>query len=534
MKTRNLNILRYFFLAFFLPLFFVRHVSAEVNKYGRSFDPQLLQWMKSDVSPQTAMPFSFQILGNKKNAYRDIGIASSATGIIERMIVDQGISIYDAALWQMALCAGGDPKDLARAAKPVEYYWQGRFRDFENIRTGSGQQIFVYDPAAPGLIVSDPSQAGQRGFIFRILNANGKYLATDPLDGKTHYDDFPNSSRIHWEDWKPIAGENAWVVMASLHILNKYPAKKRESAIELKLAEELARAARVLQADNGGIRMAPLGTYYHLIDIPAGLSEKEIAERLDKRVRTLKNESHAKEKRRALFDTEFAEYHIWYFEEISTENNCSWYAAFRMLYQLTGKKEYLENMARIEDYFKSVWDPQKNIFYQGAHWVDGQWKPNETDFAVDVQNWSIVVLGGKTIDQWFGEGAAYRLWKETKGLSGSYNADGDLEGVGFTQENDRVSIEWTAGAILACRKLAVYYALSHPKWAREAHADAKSMRRGIDQYRFPVKEGQAAYSYSSVRRWIPFGWYSHPPAIVSLASTAWVFLLDAGINPFEL
>ena len=243
---------------------------------------------------------------------------------------------------------------------------------------------------------------------------------------------------------------------------------------------------------------------------------------------------HPKEKKRVLFDKEWQEYHIWYFEEISTENNCSWYAAFRMLYQLTGKKEYLQTMARIEDYFKSVWNPQENIFYQGAHWVEGEWRPNETDFAVDVQNWSIVVLGPKTIDEWFGEGSAYRIWKATKSLSGNYSADGELQGVGYTKENDRITIEWTAGAILACRKLAVYYALSHPKWAREAAVDAKSMRAGIDRYRFQVSEGQAAYSYSSMRRWIPFGWFSHQEKILSLASTAWVFLLDAGINPFEL
>ena len=60
------------------------------------------------------------------------------------------------------------------------------------------------------------------------------------------------------------------------------------------------------------------------------------------------------------------------------------------------------------------------------------------------------------------------------------------------------------------------------------------MRAGIEEYRFTVRPGEDAYSYSSIRRWIPFGWFSHAPEILSLASTAWVYLIDKGINPFEL
>src|SRR6185503_9352296 len=136
---------------------------------------------------------------------------------IERIIVDQGVSIYDAALWQMALVASGDKSDLERAETPVMYYWKGMLGELD-IRTGYGRQIFVYDPARPEDVTSDLMEEGKRGFVFRILNAHGRYVSPDPWDGKSTYAGFPNNPVIHWEDWKPIAGENAWVVMAALRI----------------------------------------------------------------------------------------------------------------------------------------------------------------------------------------------------------------------------------------------------------------------------------------------------------------------------
>jgi len=520
---------RYFLIA--LLLFFFPAGSVSSQEAAPFFDPQLLQWMRTDVSAPTGMPFSFEVRGDKKEIYGRMGPAMSTTGIIERTIVDQGISIYDTALWQIALSATDAPEDLAMAGKPVEHYWQGNLNDFNNIRSGSGGQIFVYDPASPELVTSSLSQQGRRGFIFRIMNANGRYLSSDPLDGKASYEYFPNNPRIHWEDWKPIAGENAWVVMAALHLLMKKPTEERAEAVELRLAEELARAAIILQAGNGGVRMAPLGTYFHLLDIPPGLSDAQIAQRLDDQAKDV-NRQKLEAPAGAL--REFPAYHRWYYDEIATENNISWYAAFRMLYQVTGKDEYHQSMARIEEYFKSVWDADNGVFYQGAHFTDGAWVSNFDPFAADVQNWSLVVIGPAKIDAWFGEGAAYGIWKATKEFSGVADEQGKLQGVGFTKENDRLSIEWTCGAILGTEKLADYYASSHPSWAQDIEADIQSMRSGIEAYRFKMRDNEAAYSYSSRRGWIPFGWYSHEPGILSLASTAWVFLIDAHINPFEI
>ena len=184
-------------------------------------------------------------------------------------------------------------------------------------------------------------------------------------------------------------------------------------------------------------------------------------------------------------------------------------------------------MDGIEGYFKSIWNANDNNFYQGAHFINGKWEPNKKDFAVDCQTWAIAVLGPELIDRWFGKGSALKMWQKTKELS-AYKKDGKLCGVGFTSEHDRLTVEWSAGAILACRILADYYK------DNSILDDAQSMRRGIDEFKFETEAGKAAYSYSSRRAPIPFGWNSHSPEVLSTASTSWVVMLEKDFNPFIL
>ena len=205
-----------------------------------------------------------------------------------------------------------------------------------------------------------------------------------------------------------------------------------------------------------------------------------------------------------------------------------------LIYAITQKPIYRKAMGRIESYLKDAWNDEGQYFYQGMHFTDGQWIPNTDYFATDVQTWGIAKLGPKMIDDWFGEGAAFRMWKKTKELSGSRKENNRLLGVGFSEENNRISIEWTAGAIYAANALDKYYLNSHPDWSDIAFQDAITMRQGIDAYRFDLSPEKAAYSYSSRRDWIPFGWFSHDMNVMSLVSTCWVILLDMQFNPFYL
>jgi len=506
-------------------------------------DPQLVNWLKANVSNESGLPFSFQVSpALKAETYSLIGKPESVTGIIERLIVAEGTSVYDTALWQITLTMLGGDENLKSAARPVEIYWEGSLNDLQTIRAGYLGQPFVYNPEDPWSVTSNNAIKGQRGFVFRILNAHGNYLMTDPLNGRKDFRRFPNLDRIHWEDWKPIAGENAWIILGALHLYHKKHYRSvtesyqyHSMAEELRLAEEIARAGLMLQSETGGIRMAPIGTYYHLLSLNEDCPEEEIIDQLDESAEQFEiNPAAAKENVRMIAGIAYPAYHTWYFDEISTENNLSWYAALRLLYRITGREIYKNALEDIERYFKTVWSPSKNTFYQGMHFTDGVWRPNTKFFATDVQNWGIIVIGPEKIDEWFGEGAAFRVWQATKKISGSFNAYGQVRGVGFTAENDRISIEWTCGAIFATRALYEYYKNSHPDWAEEAWRDGVDMRKGIEAFRKKVTKNSAAYSYSSRRGWIPFGWFSHDPEVLSLVSTCWVILTDANFNPFEL
>ena len=478
------------------------------EKSKENMDIKLVNWIKSNVSFVTQLPLSFYIPRDKREStYARMGDIDSVAGIIERMIVEEGLDIYDGAVGQIVLTMMGGKENLERAFYPLEIYWRGYLGEFQRIRAGYPLQPFIYDPQNPLAVSSDLSLRGKRGFIFRIINANGRYNTRDPLDNKTIFEKFPTWPTVHWEDWKPVAGENAWVVLAALHLYHKkyfdpstQTYKTIESSIELQLAEELARAALLLQSEIGGIRMAPLGTYRETQEPPIPY--------------------HAD--------------NSWWYYQISTENNISWYAALRMLYAITQKEIYHQAMMNIEKFFKSAWNKEENYFYQGMNFSEGIWQPNTKDFALDAQAWSIAALGPPKIDSWFGEGSAYRLWQKAKTLSGFCDENGRLLGVGYTQEHDRISVEWTAGAILAIHEMVAYYKDSHPEWSNKLRQDGQTMRAGIEFLRQEFSPYQAAYAYSSKRGWIPFGWNSHTPEVVSLASTGWVVMVDYHYNPFYL
>jgi hypothetical protein len=507
-----------------------------------------MNWIKSNVSAHTGVPLSYQVPEESRNKiYSHIGSQTTSSGIIERIIVEEGISVYDAALWQIALVFHGGGGDLNKASHLCEIYWKGFLGELTSIRAGfttgpNARQPFIYDKDQPELVSSVLGDYGRRGFLFRIFNAHGNYLTADPLDGKQTFKGFPTLDQIHWEDWKPIAGENAWVALAACQIVHRkhFDSKTGRHAvpddcIELKLAEELARAAMILRASNGGIRMAPMGTFSNPqnIDYPAPIEVVE--DEID--VWARKASAELAKVNPGDFDPatyRYVDLNSWHYNEMSTENNISWYSAFRSLHRITGKEIYAQAMLETERYLKSVWNKKEKYFYQGSHFVNGTWIANTDHFATDVQTWSIAKVGPDKIDAWFGQGTAAGIWESTKSLAGVRGESGRLLGVGFTAKDNRISIEWTAGAIFAARTLARHYAQANPELARKFLQDAADMRAGIEPYRLKVSVDQDSYSYSSRRDWIPFGWFSHDPQVRSMASTCWVVFVDSGQPPYRL
>jgi len=66
---------------------------------------------------------------------------------------------------------------------------------------------------------------------------------------------------------------------------------------------------------------------------------------------------------------------------------------------------------------------------------------------------AMAAFGPVKIDEWFGEGSAFRLWQRSKELSGVYDDEGNVLGVGYINEHDRISVVWSAGTILATREI---------------------------------------------------------------------------------
>ena len=437
-----------------------------------------ISWMRNNVFSD-GMPKSFEIpqdVKGKQDVLATLG-GNDVDGIIERMSIANGLSIYDAAVWQIALSSSGGA-DLKATDILVKTLTSGRWGMLNDIRAS---QNFTYQ----GNHLSKGN-----AFFFRLLSP--AWSQPDPKTGATHFAGFPgpgyDPNLIVWSDWKPVTGENAWVILGNLQ--GAYAAnggKIPSDSPELQLALSLIPAFEALTTKTGAVLYTAVAP-----KDPESYAMKDL---------------------------------------ISTENNTSAYAAFRALYQVTNDPKYSKMMDGIERYMKGfAWDAQHNIFYQGGAYNGSTFKANTSEFAVDCQTWPIIVFGPKKIDAWHGAGAAYKMWQATKSRAG-YIKDGKLLGVGFTDGHDVLSGEWTPGAIAATFELALYYKDTDPAKYKEVLADALSMIEGMKTLK-RVVNGRESYLYANKRTYIVFGWYGNPRP--SQAATGWNYFLQAGFNPLVL
>ncbi|NQT90763.1 MAG: HEAT repeat domain-containing protein, partial [Candidatus Omnitrophica bacterium] len=306
---------------------------------------------------------------------------------------------------------------------------------------------------------------------------------------------------LEWPEWRPVAGENAWTALGLLHTHFKKHGAKPEDSTELKVAQKIGNSLIKMQAENGGIRYAPRCKENGKV-----------------------NEAH------------------WH--NISTENNLSAYALFRALYEITGNERYLEAMKGIEGYLKTVavYDAGAGhcYFYQGANFKGDRWIPSRGNFATDCQTWAISVLGPKKVDEIFGqEGAAFMMWQATRDKAGQQVSDGRLLGLAYTERQNNISIEWTAGGIQAVLELAFnpeYEDVRNnsPLKVQGVINDARSMRASLSGFKVELADNMDAYPYAKEAGPTGHGWKAPPREVSSTASTSWIGFIDNRINPFVL
>jgi len=406
-----------------------------------------------------------------EQVYPPICPVHDLTGIIERYIINDGLSIYEGGAWQIALAMAPSQYNFEISDRYTDMLDSGHFGSMEDIR--AWQMPYTYE----GKLLPK-----RNSFFFRLISP--RFLQHDPLTGLTVKLGFPSYDRLHWSDWMPVLGEQSWTIMGLLQIAYaKGHGKADPDSKEVKLAESIVPAIKALRTMTGAVFFCPAGVWDHPPII------------------------------------------------ISTENNASFNGALWMLYAVTKDPQYLELIRGVENYFKNyAWDKENQRLKVGGVIVKGKFLPPEDVFALDCQTWPILSFSPAKLDGWFGEGSSYRMWKNAKKKVGYYE-DGEIRGVGFT-DNSVQSSEWTWGAIGATNELALYYWKSHPDWARECLADSISMLKGEEELKHIDKDGHKSYYYANKRYFIMWGWWANPTP--NLASTAWAYLIQNGYNPFKL
>jgi hypothetical protein len=378
----------------------------------------------------------------------------------------------------------------------------------------------------PGYMMSDPMQ-GEYGNAWRAVPYG-------PNPDPAQYWNF--AGVIHWNDWKPITGENVWGAilgpLQAMFIKNCSHVPKfgtfKDAPYEVQLAVSILPAANAL--------LSPLGSMYHC---PEGTK---------------------------MYPPDPDEA-----TNVSNENNFSSWAAFKAFafvldYYYTGGDTVLD-MAKtsvatilkgLDSWFANHLLPipiaGQNVVSQGGHVTfAGAYEPQGGDqaFAVDCQTWGLLVVGQKRFDAAYSSRGitAYTVWQAAKLLAGYY-INNQLAGVGYTTHAangtrpDIWSGEWTWGAIFMCRKVAAEYIIAgRPDWAASMAADADSMEGFMKR---PVETcpddpiwcsgglilPDGSYLYANKRFFIPWGWYANP--IGATSSTAWAVCDDWKYNPFML
>ena len=498
----------------------------------------------------------------------------------ERVNVHNGTNIYDAAVWQIAVVLGSVVNGFTN------------FIDADAYHLATHQNRVLADTESRMALVNTPlgKRAVSSGAQFRyndhlVLNPKSAYsfrmaapmwLADDPLMDSRYASlitarEMPRDNpqyrlgRIVWTDWKPVTGENAWAyLLGPLHAAYiHYVVGQKGKCVPF---EELAVRNALEILPTFADMQSPLGAVYYA---PS---------------HTSKNDG----------DAPVSPYLV------SVENNFSVYAGLQVLRatleteaasdtRLTADDEdrIRSALALIRTMVSGGQLPDhrvtagllsffKNAAWNGSEFVQGgfandpaqkrPWVPLLRPRAVDVNTWGVAALGADRIDEWFGSGAAFRIWSGVKSW-GAYGVGHTLWGVGYSDQDGNgtnpdgaykqgvLSAEWTAGAIVMVRNMIRHY--GSPRSAADV-AGAAQYERGLredesamldavqslrfDKYKSTEFPGKPAayqglivqpgkpYLYASRRYRVPFGWYANP--IPSTASTSWIIIVADDFDPF--
>ena len=505
-------------------------------------------FVKSNVTPpignlQHGFPLSYKVdpdyYSNLMMSPAEVGAMSSKDrydSITEIILQTSAIDIYDAAVRLIALGLMdqlGDSDGLAYGEDWLDFLMKN--------------QIFPGDTTAGPLMTDDTWTYGETaktvddmqgfGFIPRLLGQhyanvvddayccveNNTYNVGDNelLQGSACVDcsSIPVAVSTlvwNWNEWRPVTGENAWALLIGplqYEFLTDSEALTKSSK-GLTFALDHLNVFAAMQFTDAG---TPLGVYY----APKAINVTDCS---DPSVQD--------------FDPCF---------NISVENNASTLAGLKLLTQFshvssaqqTTIKKLIDGITTFLVSHAIV----SSFAYDGGQTgspavISGFTKPFGSDMqaqdtmAVDVFTWTMSVIPGE-IDAKNGSGTCFDLWQTCRQIGGTFDANKNLIGVGYTDNTTAqvLSGEWTYGAIGCCRKLSSFYSGDLVK-KESLDADIDSMRTGVmNHLSANVTSGVCAVYYADRRFQIPFGWVANRN--FSLASTGWAMYDQLDFSPFE-
>eukprot|EP01062_Namystynia_karyoxenos_P022996 TRINITY_DN18842_c0_g2_i1.p1 TRINITY_DN18842_c0_g2~~TRINITY_DN18842_c0_g2_i1.p1 ORF type:complete len:776 (+),score=241.34 TRINITY_DN18842_c0_g2_i1:72-2330(+) len=430
----------------------------------------------------------------------------------ETLLTQHGLNIYDGAVWMIAQGL------LGKFDEPLQF-----INTVLAPRSTAALQTIVASTPCRGLAPPVGTCNNSKGFCG---NCYGDTAATQTQPAgsaffyrsisQIYYDTASPDARCpkaglkwHWNDWKPILGENAWANLLGPSVLAYLAAGRDRSRVDIN-GPELTLAKRIIPALKA-MRVGSTGAVYY------APHNTVVGENLNAG------------------------------SSVSTENQASLLAGLKALqWLLTGRGDpaMLSDIASliggVQRYLIDAWDPSEGYFRQGGNfdaktntfsWQQGAGIPS---FAVDCQTWVGTVLGPKFVDSHFGVKASVKLWETTKSLSGyGQQANGSVKGVGYTSGHDIFSGEWTLGAVNWLRTMVAeggYDAATNAMLTADAEFMVSSVKAELTAETPFAGAGATAILYANRRYYIPFGWWANP--LPSLCSTGWMVAVLDNFNPF--
>ncbi len=464
---------------------------------------------------------------------------------VERVNVANGINIYDAACWQIALALGEknginirpQSRSLFDLANDQNKLLAAGYDGDTDCSKGGGcsfsdNRAFTRDDMTTynyhGYIFGQ--QLATHTYFYRMLTRN--WLSTDPfiniVDSKgvnkyiTMINDLPKDplykiGKLSYTDWKPITGENAWAFFIGpiqADYLQAITNKKTFipfTNLSIQNATQVLPSFRAMQSPMGGVFYAAPGSLGNVGKDPVNPYEISVENNVSALAGVyMLSEALADElKNDPSLSMDMKLEIVGYINEIYTMI----YGGNMPISIPADNREFIATNGLLSFFKNFAWSTSNGEFSQGGTtdmtgmvFVPPTSTPPK---AVDVNTWGIAALGQPLVDKWFGKNAAFNAWQNVKQWGAFVDPrNGKLLGVGFSNQftgsspegvdpvchpsevNDVISAEWTAGAITMAEVMS--NELKNPEERASVQQDILDMEDGFSRLRSDTYSTQRA------------------------------------------